>query len=663
MNHMPQCRSCKTFVGDDAAFCSQCGAWMGGARSRGRGRERRLPWILAGVLVACGAAVALIAFLPGIGKGPTSGRVRMGERDERPAALSRLSEEGAVIDTSRIRPDAASEEPRPLDAAGITRLALPAMAVLDLRREDDRPLRETRGLLVHPNGNVVCRMSALLGAHHGNARFLHAETQRVEIVGLSYSSEPVDLALVQIERLPEGSAPVQLIPGPASQTLEVGERLFALLTSTTQTSSLASLRELGVDRVARLLLSPTPQVSPEALAALDVYGNLVGLIRVEVDGRLLPDAAPRPNSGFRMLIDPVDPLAQGLGRNASMTLAEVTSRLYDGTFADLFSRGALACKQERWSEAIQLLEQALGRVPLDGPTEEEIAQSDQLLRAAYLRETERLVTSRRLEEAAAVVGSALQRYSTDATLLLAAGQIRLSLRDHAGSIEALLQAKAVDPALHVGELLEQAYLELASELGRNGDSRAQEIQLLQASQSVPASGKICLELGKLYFKFDAYDAAIAQLQRAAQLDGGLKDEVEGLLGRIDDAVKRRASVVVPIPPGAKSIRTDAVIDERTKLEFLIDTGATYTAIPAAALERLGYDTSLTRNAVIGLQTANGLITAPLITVRSINLGGYSVQNIEVVALPGAGALLGLSFLRHFKYTVDQSRHEFRLERP
>jgi predicted aspartyl protease len=58
-----------------------------------------------------------------------------------------------------------------------------------------------------------------------------------------------------------------------------------------------------------------------------------------------------------------------------------------------------------------------------------------------------------------------------------------------------------------------------------------------------------------------------------------------------------------------------------------------------------------------------------IRLVSISLQGYAVHNLPVIVLPDSKGrslnlnLLGLNFLNYFKYSVDSTRGEFRLERP
>ncbi len=660
---MAQCPSCNSFLSGDSVFCSQCGGWLGGARSRRPRRKSRVPGVIAGLLFLALGSVFCVLWISNRVSNEPSGKQSLAVREiQRPGAENPSVPRGMP----QVRKLQAVEQEEILDAIRATRLVAPTIVSLDLRKEDDRPLRETRGVLVDANGSILCRLSAMLGAHHGTCRFLRADVQKIEIVGLAYSVESLDLALVRVARVPNGITPLVILPDPIERMLHDGDTVFAVTQSRAEEAAVEHVAEQGPDRVFRLRLAPTPVVSSEAFLAVDSYGFVLGLTRLEVEGRLVSELKPRPVQGYRMLVDPAHAMVQGLSRSPTMSLAELSTRLFEGTFNDLFARGSAVYKQEKWKEAMDLLEPALQRASIDSPEPEDVASATDQLRRSYLQEARRLAGQMRFDEALAIAQDALSRFSTDEGLLLLIGELKLHLRDWSGAIAALSQVQANQPNAQVHEMLERAYIELASERERAGDSRAQELQLLQGIQQLPGSGRLYFELGRLHARFEVYESAVQYLHRAVELEPSLREAVEALLGKIDDALKRREAVIVPIAPGANSIRAKALVDEQLVQEFLIDTGASYTMLPLEVVQALGY--VISDKSVVGLQTANGPILAHKIVIQSLNLGGYSVRNLEVVVVPRAQigdgkGLLGLNFLNNFRYTVDASRNEFRLERP
>ena len=87
------------------------------------------------------------------------------------------------------------------------------------------------------------------------------------------------------------------------------------------------------------------------------------------------------------------------------------------------------------------------------------------------------------------------------------------------------------------------------------------------------------------------------------------------------------------------------------LKLAIDTGATYTMLPPDVLIDIGYHPAAAARS-LELSTANGLVVAPLLQLRSLKCLGRSVKGLDVVAhhLPSESpveGLLGLNFLTHF----------------
>jgi predicted aspartyl protease len=64
-------------------------------------------------------------------------------------------------------------------------------------------------------------------------------------------------------------------------------------------------------------------------------------------------------------------------------------------------------------------------------------------------------------------------------------------------------------------------------------------------------------------------------------------------------------------------------------------------------------------------TANGLVEGAVYRLDKVSVGDQTVTNIEVAALAlanlrSADGLLGMNFLKHFKFFIDQNRSELRL---
>ncbi|TDO07702.1 MULTISPECIES: retropepsin-like aspartic protease family protein [Halomonas] len=90
------------------------------------------------------------------------------------------------------------------------------------------------------------------------------------------------------------------------------------------------------------------------------------------------------------------------------------------------------------------------------------------------------------------------------------------------------------------------------------------------------------------------------------------------------------------------------------VEFLLDTGATYVAVPADMAERLGLEST----GSAWFNTANGRVRGELATLETVSLGGYEAHGVRgsiSPALTGDAALLGMSFLNRFDIEIRDER--------
>jgi aspartyl protease family protein len=88
------------------------------------------------------------------------------------------------------------------------------------------------------------------------------------------------------------------------------------------------------------------------------------------------------------------------------------------------------------------------------------------------------------------------------------------------------------------------------------------------------------------------------------------------------------------------------------LPLMVDTGASVVAMSAAQADSIGLDWR--NGTAVPAQTANGTVSARVVTLNSVRLGDVTVPNIQamVVPMPMSHVLLGNSFLSHFQMRRD-----------
>ena len=100
------------------------------------------------------------------------------------------------------------------------------------------------------------------------------------------------------------------------------------------------------------------------------------------------------------------------------------------------------------------------------------------------------------------------------------------------------------------------------------------------------------------------------------------------------------------------------------LNLLIDTGASMTIVTPAALQSHGIHYTDTGRTGI-FSTANGRVSAPVYRIGKLAVGDWEVRQLEIGVLDlgnrtDIDGLLGMNFLRHFQFFIDQNRSSLRL---
>lgn len=116
--------------------------------------------------------------------------------------------------------------------------------------------------------------------------------------------------------------------------------------------------------------------------------------------------------------------------------------------------------------------------------------------------------------------------------------------------------------------------------------------------------------------------------------------------------RREEPIRIPFHREGMVMWVEAVVNERHRVPFLIDTGASGISLPASVVAELGIrvrpDTPR-----VNVSTANGLARYPLVKLDSVQLGAARVNNLEATVNPSMNiGLLGGSFFNNYRYSID-----------
>jgi aspartyl protease family protein len=83
--------------------------------------------------------------------------------------------------------------------------------------------------------------------------------------------------------------------------------------------------------------------------------------------------------------------------------------------------------------------------------------------------------------------------------------------------------------------------------------------------------------------------------------------------------------------------------------FLVDTGATLTAVSAETAQRIGLEPRDT-GIPVRMQTANGSVAAELTTIEELRFGSVAARGLDAVIAPGLGPtnVIGMNLLSRLK---------------
>ena len=121
---------------------------------------------------------------------------------------------------------------------------------------------------------------------------------------------------------------------------------------------------------------------------------------------------------------------------------------------------------------------------------------------------------------------------------------------------------------------------------------------------------------------------------------------------------------IPLQRRGSHFVVEATLNGYTPLKLIIDTGASLTIIKTDRL-RAAVGGNLSQYPAHMFNTANGMVKAPVLPVNSLAIGEFQVTNLQVGGLnlvntEDVDGLLGMNFLKHYRFFIDQQNNLLRL---
>lgn len=123
---------------------------------------------------------------------------------------------------------------------------------------------------------------------------------------------------------------------------------------------------------------------------------------------------------------------------------------------------------------------------------------------------------------------------------------------------------------------------------------------------------------------------------------------------------------VPLDKQGEHFIVKGYVNDSASVNLLIDTGASVSMLSQERFNELSAYQSLEYVKTLTLNTAGGEIQAELYRVPLFSIEGYSVENMLFTVSPDFTSvhdgLLGMNFLRQFKFSINQDRETLSLEK-
>jgi clan AA aspartic protease (TIGR02281 family) len=629
MHSIRRCPSCWSTLPAGVSRCAACGAELTVAR------WRAIAWAALLIAVAGSGAWWLRGSFGG-GSGSASPATA-----EAPRAAPPPSAPETTREPNAVAPPAAA----PTVSAGEAVAALPDARLLEAQRLDivgldrrGRTLRRATAFVVEAG---ICAVPA--GTLNGAIELMRADGATSRDVAWF---DPGSVALLAQSGLGAAVAiakPAELAPGAPLFVLGEGDKRGTIF----RCGNVAKVDRTGA-------ISVEVEVACSECFLFDQAGRLVGL-------------TPTPSAaGIVVQVTPIALEVERLASARATPLDVLNASVFDRDGDARRERAALYAASREYGAA---LAEYLAAIELEPRLRDECTRTAAACVQLALRNA-RLDDS--VGELLPTLETAARLLDREPVVLYAYGLALLDLQRPEEAVDALLAALRVSssPDAAMNDALRSAYLH-ASERARSEGRPADAVRHAEdALARFPQDVLLMKSLGFAYYEFG--DAARARdlLVRVVELDPSQERGLSAILAALaPEASPSRTTgapgeVVIHFEPKSGAIRSRATFNDRSDAEVLVDTGATMTALPTALANDLGYD--LRRPVrTVQVETANGKVIAPVVSLDAIDLQGARVTNVEAVVLPDGDAglnrpLIGLNFLQHFSMTLDAQHGVLRL---
>jgi clan AA aspartic protease (TIGR02281 family) len=182
---------------------------------------------------------------------------------------------------------------------------------------------------------------------------------------------------------------------------------------------------------------------------------------------------------------------------------------------------------------------------------------------------------------------------------------------------------------------------------------ADEVMLLEADYP-----PYILAQAEAYIFLGDFQSAERLLEPMLQISF-YREQAQSLLAQIHKTKLQQTAV--KLQPIGEHYLVGGLINETNDIRLMIDTGASLSVLTRARFDEIEYDTSPLYLGDTLLNTAGGQINAPIYQFERFQINAFTVDKISFVIIDldnmtDYHGLLGMNFLKQFKFEIDQENN-------
>lgn len=168
-----------------------------------------------------------------------------------------------------------------------------------------------------------------------------------------------------------------------------------------------------------------------------------------------------------------------------------------------------------------------------------------------------------------------------------------------------------------------------------------------------------LMLSKAKIELNQLSSAKEILQRLNEFNES-PAQVEALLQKVEEMMLGESAI--PLLKRGVHYVVNGQFDPQSPVNLMIDTGASLSVLSQIAFDNLPTWLNPIFSRQVEMNTAGGIVNAQVYTFEKFQISGYRVKSIEFAVMDldtmkNADGLLGMNFLKHFAFQIDQKNNQ------